>query len=153
MEALKKEVINFSVEDFYSLSKTILVKQEGHLDRFDVIFSYYFKGLEELPDDFFTSKIPKDWLIRQLMDQMTEEEKAAIEKMGGLDALMERFRELLKEQRERHGGGSKWIGTGGRSPFGAYGFNPEGFRIGQEGTGNRQAIKVWDQRQFRNLEI
>ncbi len=152
MEALKKELINYSVEEFYGLSKTILVKQEGHLDRFDLIFGHYFKGMEAIPDDFFTTKIPKDWMIRQLMDQLSDEEKEAIEKMGGLDALMERFKELLKEQRERHAGGNKWIGTGGKSPFGAYGYNPEGFRIGQEGNNNRQAIKVWDQRQFRNLD-
>ena len=152
MEALKQQLIDYHLDDFYALSKTVLVKQEGHLDRFDQIFGHYFKGLEAIPDDFFSTKIPSEWLRRQLMKELSEDEIAAIEKMGGFDALMERFRELLKEQRERHGGGNKWIGTGGTSPFGAYGYNPEGFRIGQEGSGQRKAIKVWDKRSYRNLD-
>ncbi len=152
MDALKKEVIDYSLDDFYALCKTIMVKQESHLDRFDKVFGHFFKGMEAIPDDFFTKKIPKDWLFKNFLNSLSDEEKEAIEKMGGLDALMERFQELLKEQRERHEGGSKWIGTGGTSPFGAYGYNPEGFRIGQQGTGNRSAIKVWDKRQFRNLD-
>ncbi len=151
MEALKKEIVEYHIDDFYALSRSVLVKHEGHLDAFDKIFGYYFQGLEEIPDDFFTSKIPEDWLRKVLMDQLSEEEKAAIEKLGGFDALMERFRELLEEQREAHNGGNKWIGTGGTSPFGAYGYNPEGFRIGQKGSGNRSAIKVWDKREFQNL--
>ncbi len=152
MEALQKEVINKSVDDFYALCKTVFIKQEAHLDRFDKVFGLYFKGIEFIPDDFFESKIPKDWLKDALFNQLSEEEKEAIEKMGGLDALMERFQELMREQNERHAGGNKWIGTGGKSPFGANGFNPEGFRIGQNGGKNKSAIKVWDRRDFRNLD-
>lgn len=152
MESLKKKVIQKNIDDFYALTKSIFVKQESQLDRFDMVFGSYFKGIEALPDDFFEQKIPKEWLEKVLKNQLTEEEKAAIEKMGGLDALMERFRELMEEQNEEHHGGNKWIGTGGTSPFGAYGYHPEGFRIGQEGNRNRKAIKVWDKRQFKNLD-
>ena len=151
MEALHKQVIAYDVEAFYSLTKAIFVKQEGHLDRFDKIFGHYFKGLEEIPDDFFTTKIPRDWLNRFFLDELTEEEKEKIEKLGGLDALMERFRELLEEQKEAHQGGNKWIGVGGTSPFGHSGYNPEGFRIGGEGKRGK-AIKVWEKREFKNLD-
>ena len=152
MDAMSKDIINKSVDDFYALCKTIMVKQEAHLDRFDKIFGMYFQGMEAIPDDFFVQEIPKDWLLKDLMESLSEEEKAAIEKMGGLDALMERFRELIKEQREKHSGGNKWIGVGGKSPFGAYGYNPEGFRIGQDKGRNGRAIKVWDKREFQNLD-
>ena len=152
MEALEKEVIGYRIDDFYALCKAILVKQEGHLDRFDRIFGQYFKGMEEIPDDFFLQKVPEEWMRQQLMNQLSEEEKAELKKLGGLDALIERFKELMKEQRERHAGGSKWIGTGGSSPFGAMGYNPEGFRIGSKSAGNRTAIKVWDRREFKNLD-
>ncbi len=152
MGALKKDVISKNVEDFYALCKTIMVKQEAHLDRFDKVFGMYFKSIEYIPDDFFETAIPKEWLEKLFSKNLSEEERAAIEKMGGLDALMERFRELLEEQKERHQGGNKWIGTGGTSPFGAYGSNPEGFRIGQKEGRNRSAIKVWDKRQFKNLD-
>ena len=152
MEALKKEITDYSVEDFYALCKTIMVKQEAQLDRFDKVFGHYFKGMELIPDDFFTKKIPEDWLKSQLRKMLSEEEMEKIEKLGGLDALMERFRELLEEQKERHASGNKWIGTGGTSPFGANGYNPEGFRIGQKEGRNKKAIKVWDKREFRNLD-
>lgn len=152
MEALKKEVIAKNLDEFYALCKTIMVKQEGHLDRFDKVFGMYFKGLEAIPDDFFDQKFPKEWLEKYMLNQLSDEEKEAIKKLGGLDALMDRLKELLKEQKEKHAGGNKWIGTGGTSPFGAYGYNPEGFRIGQEGSGHRKAIKVWDKREFRNLD-
>lgn len=151
MEALKKRVIGYNIDEFYALSKSIFVKMETHLDRFDKVFGLYFKGLEDIPDDFFTTKIPMDWLKKTLMDELSEEEKEAIEKMGGLDALMERFRELLDEQKEEHHGGNKWIGTGGTSPFGHSGYNPEGFRVGGEGK-NKSAIKVWEKREFKNLD-
>lgn len=151
LEALKKGVIGHSVEEFYALSKAIFVKQEAHLDRFDLIFGQYFQGLEEIPDGFFETQIPEEWLRKHLINQLSEEERAELEKLGGLDALLERFRELLKEQREGHAGGNKWIGTGGTSPFGAYGYNPEGFRIGGEGQ-HRSAIKVWEKREFQNLD-
>ncbi len=152
MDALHKGVIGYRVEEFYALSKAILVKQEGHLDRFDQIFGQYFKGMEAIPDDYFLKKIPEDWLRQHLLSQLSEEDKAALEKLGGLDALIERFKELLEEQREQHAGGNKWIGTGGTSPFGAMGYNPEGFRMGPESAGNRSAIKVWDRREFKNLD-
>ncbi len=152
MEALKKDIISYNLDDFYSLTKIIFVKQEAHLDRFDRIFGQYFQGMEDLPDDFFEKKIPKSWLMKTFLNQLSEEERAAIEKMGGLDALMERFKELLDEQEERHSGGNKWIGTGGTSPFGAYGYNPEGFRVGQEGGRNKSAMKVWDKRLYKNLD-
>lgn len=151
LEALDKGLGKFSVEEFYNLSRTILIKRQQHLDKFDQLFGHYFEGTELVPDEMFR-EIPEDWLRKNLEKFLTEEEKAMIEAMGGLEALMERFKELLKEQQERHEGGNKWIGTGGVSPFGAYGYNPEGFRIGQEGSGHRRAIKVWDKRQYRNLD-
>jgi len=152
MEALKEEVIDYSVDDFYSLCKAIMVKQEAQLDRFDRVFGHFFNGMELIPDDFFTKNIPEDWLKKQLKKVLSEEEIAKLEKLGGLDALMERFKELMEEQRKRHSGGNKWIGTGGSSPFGAYGTNPEGFRIGQDGNRDKSAIKVWDKREFKNLD-
>ncbi len=151
LEALKKGVIDYSLDEFYALSKALFVKHEAHLDRFDLIFGHLFEGLDAIPDDFFTASIPEEWLKNYLKTQLSEEELARIEKMGGLEALMERFEALLSEQREAHSGGNKWIGTGGTSPFGNGGYNPEGFRVGGEG-GNRKAIKVWNQRAFRNLD-
>ena len=151
MDALKQKVVGYSIEEFYALSRSILVKTEGHLDRFDKLFAEYFKGIEYIPDDFFTKDIPAEWLDKFFLNELTDEERAAIEKMGGLDALMERFKELLEEQKEEHNGGNKWIGVGGTSPFGNGGYNPEGFRIGGKG-GQRKAIKVWEKRAFRNLD-
>lgn len=150
LEALKLGEAEFSVEDFYHLAKAALIKKEQHFDRFDMLFGHYFKGMQLIPDQV-VANIPEEWLRKNLEKFLTEEEKAMIEAMGGLDALMERYRQLLEEQHERHEGGNRWIGTGGTSPFGAYGYNPEGFRIGQAGSRHRRAIKVWDQRQFRNL--
>ena len=150
LEALDKGLAAYKVEDFYQLARTILVKREQHLDRFDMLFGHYFKGMELIPDEVF-QEIPAEWLRKNLEKFLSEEEMAELEAMGGLEKLLERFKELMAEQHERHEGGNKWIGTGGTSPFGAYGYNPEGFRIGQEGSRHRRAIKVWDQRQFRNL--
>lgn len=150
LEALKKGEGENSVEQFYYLSKAILVKKEQHLDRYDMLFGHFFKGMELIPDQTFR-EIPEDWLRKNLENFLTKEEMAEIEAMGGLEKLMERFKELLEEQHERHEGGNKWIGTGGTSPFGANGYNPEGFRIGQDGSRHRRAIKVWDKRQFKNL--
>lgn len=150
-EALDKDAANYSVDDFYYLSRSILIKHESHLDRFDQLFGQYFKGMEVLGKETF-GDIPEEWLRKNLMNYLTEEEKAMIEAMGGLDKLMERFKQLMEEQKERHEGGNKWIGTGGTSPFGANGYNPEGFRIGQEGSRNRRAVKVWDKRQYANLD-
>jgi uncharacterized protein len=150
LEALKAGEAEFSLEEFYYLARTTLVKKEQHFDRFDMLFGHYFKDMELIPNQLLRD-IPEEWLRKNLEKFLTEEEKAMIEAMGGLEALMERFKQLQEEQHERHEGGNKWIGTGGTSPFGAYGYNPEGFRIGQMGSRHRRAIKVWDQRQFRNL--
>ncbi len=149
LEALDKEVIGYSVDDFYFLSRAILIKHEKFLDRYDVLFGHYFEGMDFIPNDAFL-KIPKEWLEKNSVNDLTDEEKALIEALGGWDKLMERFKELMDEQKERHEGGNKWIGTGGTSPFGAYGYNPEGIRMGQEGSRHRKAVKVWDKREFRN---
>ncbi len=151
LEALDKRVVEYNIDDFYFLSRATLVKHETQLDRFDQLFGVYFKGLETISSEKF-AEIPKEWLERGHQRMLSEEDKAAIKAMGGLEALMERMKELMKEQKERHAGGSKWIGTGGTSPFGAYGYNPEGIRIGQDGSRHRRAVKVWDKRQFKNLD-
>ncbi|MGV2873340.1 vWA domain-containing protein [Colwellia sp. E150_009] len=150
LRALEQGVVFANIDDFYSLSRTILVKDEAHFDKFDRAFADYFKGVASLELDL--SKIPEDWLKKQLEKQLTDEEKAKISALGGLDKLMETLAERLKEQEKRHQGGNKWIGTGGTSPFGAYGYNPEGVRIGQEGSRHRKATKAWDKRQFKNLD-
>ncbi|TVR75926.1 MAG: VWA domain-containing protein [Chitinophagaceae bacterium] len=151
LEAMQKNLAAFQVENFYYLSRAILIKHEQHFDRFDQLFAHYFKGIELIQDEDI-SAIPEEWLRKHFEENLTEEEKKAIEAMGGLEKLMERFRELMNEQKERHQGGSKWIGTGGTSPFGAYGYNPEGYRIGQAGSRHRKAVKVWDKRQFKDLD-
>ena len=151
LEALDEGIAEYSVDDFYYLSRTSLVKHEHHLDRFDLLFKYYFEGVEKIDTEEFM-KIPEDWLRKSFVNALTDEEKGLIKSMGGLDKLLERLRELMKEQKNRHQGGNKWIGTGGTSPFGAYGFNPEGIRIGQEESRHRRAVKVWDKREFRDLD-
>ena len=143
---------NFSVNDFYYLSRTTLVKDEKFLDRFDQVFGHVFRGLEAPENDDGTADIPEEWLKRLAELNLTDEEKAAVEAMGGLEKLMETLKKRLEEQEKRHQGGSKWIGTGGTSPFGAYGYNPEGVRIGQDGNRNFSAVKVWDKREFRDLD-
>jgi len=149
LEAVKAG-LGETVDDFYSLARTILIKHEEHLDRFDAIFSQYVAGSMKLsPTDL--SKIQEDWLKYMAENNLTDEEKAMIEAMGGLEELAKRFEELMKEQQERHQGGSKWIGTAGTSPFGAYGYNPAGYRVGQAGSRNRSAVKVWDKREFKDL--
>ncbi|MBP9151028.1 MAG: hypothetical protein KBF73_01965, partial [Flavobacteriales bacterium] len=146
LEAVKAG-LGENVDDFYSLARTILIKHEEHLDRFDAIFSQYVAGSMKLsPTDL--SKIQEDWLKYMAENNLTDEEKAMIEAMGGLEELAKRFQELLEEQKERHQGGNKWIGTAGTSPFGAYGYNPAGYRVGQAGSRNRSAVKVWDKREF-----
>jgi uncharacterized protein with von Willebrand factor type A (vWA) domain len=149
LEALEARVVSTSLDDFHTLSRTCLVKDEQLFDRFDVAFGSYFKGVESIFE--LDRDIPDEWLRRALELHLTEEEKARIQALGGLDALLEQFRQRAAEQRKRHQGGSKWIGTGGTSPFGAYGYNPEGMRVGPQG-GSRSAIKVWDERSFRNLD-
>jgi uncharacterized protein with von Willebrand factor type A (vWA) domain len=151
MEALDKGVIDRSVDDFYYLSRTALVKDEKNLDRFDQVFAHVFKGLERAPGEE-TADIPAEWLRRMSEKFLTEEEKALIESLGGFDKLMETLAERLREQEKRHEGGNKWIGTGGTSPFGAYGYNPEGVRIGQDKGRHGRAVKVWDKREYRNLD-
>ena len=148
--ALEARVVSMSIDDFYALSRICLIKDEAHFDRFDVAFASYFQGAAALFD--VKSKIPEEWLRREFERHLSAEERAKIEALGGLDKLMQALRERLAEQKERHAGGSKWIGTGGTSPFGAYGFNPEGVRIGQKEGRNRSAVKVWDERNFRNLD-
>ena len=151
MEALDKSVIDRSVEDFYYLSRTALVKDEKNLDRFDQVFGHVFKGLEKV-DGLGAADIPAEWLRKLSEKFLTEEEKAQIEAMGGFDKLMEALAERLREQKERHEGGNRMIGTGGSSPFGANGYNPEGVRIGQDKGRHGRAIKVWDKREYKNLD-
>jgi uncharacterized protein with von Willebrand factor type A (vWA) domain len=144
-------VIERSVDDFYYLARTVLVKDEKNLDRFDQVFGHVFKGLEKL-DGLDAAEIPEEWLRKLTEKFLTEEEKRQIEALGGFEKLMETLAERLREQKERHQGGSKWIGTGGTSPFGAHGYNPEGVRIGQEHGRHGRAVKVWDKREFKNLD-
>jgi uncharacterized protein with von Willebrand factor type A (vWA) domain len=151
LEVLEKRIAGYSVEEFYYLARACLVKDETLYDRFDRVFSEHFKGVQHLFGEDVTD-IPEDWLRRQFERLMSDEEKAMVESLGGWDKLMETLRKRLEEQEGRHEGGSKWIGTGGTSPFGAYGYNPEGIRIGQEGSRQRRAVKVWDKREFRNLD-
>ena len=149
-EAMQKRVAAFDIEDFYYLARAALVKDERYLDRFDRVFGHCFKGIESVPDPH--TEIPDSWLRKIAERFLTEEEKKLIEALGGWERLMETLRQRLAEQRERHQDGSKWIGTAGTSPFGANGYNPEGVRIGQPDGRNRSAVKVWDRREFRNLD-
>ncbi|WP_395645630.1 VWA domain-containing protein [Terricaulis sp.] len=151
IEALEKEAIDTNVDDFYYLSRAALVKDERHLDRFDRVFGHVFKGLENTAD-VVNAEIPAEWLKLLTQKYLTDEEKAQIEALGGWDKLMETLQERLKEQKERHEGGSKWIGTGGTSPFGSGGYNPEGVRIGNEGQRQGRAVKVWENREYKNLD-
>ncbi len=152
MEAMDAGVAEYSVNDFYYLSRSCLVKDETNLDKFDRVFGSVFKGLEPPDDDGETVEIPEEWLRRLADRVLTEEEKAQVEAMGGWYKLMETLKERLNEQKGRHQGGSKWIGTGGTSPYGAGGYNPEGVRIGQDRNRNNRAVKVWDKREFKNLD-
>src|SRR5215475_12816452 len=147
MDALSKDVIDMKIDDFYYLSRTALVKDERNLDKFDRVFGHVFKGLE-LMSEALSAEIPAEWLKKLAEKYLTEEEKREIEAIGGLDKLLELLRQRMKEQKGRHQGGKKWIGTAGTSPFGAYGYNPEGVRIGQDANRNFRAVKVWDRREF-----
>ncbi|WP_348766313.1 VWA domain-containing protein [uncultured Salinisphaera sp.] len=151
LEALDRHVGGMSVENFYYLSRATLIKDETKFDRFDQVFGHYFDGIQAATEDL-TTDIPDEWLERMKQLELTDEQKAQIEAMGGWDKLMETLKKRLEEQGERHEGGSKWIGTAGTSPFGAYGYNPEGIRIGQDGSRHRRAVKVWDKREFANLD-
>jgi uncharacterized protein with von Willebrand factor type A (vWA) domain len=151
LEAMKRGVAGHSVEDFYFLARSCLVKDESQFDRFDRIFSAHFHGIEEAFEGL-VAELPEDWLRKQAELHLSEEEMAQIEAMGGFEALMEALKERLEEQDDRHEGGNRWIGTAGTSPFGAYGYNPEGVRIGQQGSRHGRATKVWDRREYRNLD-
>jgi uncharacterized protein with von Willebrand factor type A (vWA) domain len=150
LEALKAQVIAPSLDEFYFLARMTLVKDEKYFDKFDQAFGAYFNGIAALEENAFD--VPLDWLKKRLDRDFTPEEKRQIEALGGLDKLMERLKELLDEQNARHEGGSKWIGSGGTSPFGNGGYNPEGIRIGGDSAGNRTAVKVWDERSYRDYD-
>ena len=151
LEALKAGLGDASAERFYYLARTCLVKDERYYDRYDRAFAAHFKGAEDL-FAMLQKELPEDWLAKMAVREFTDAEKAEIEALGGWDTLMETLRKRLEEQKERPQGGSKWIGTAGTSPFGAHGFNPEGVRVGQDGGRNRSAVKVWDKREFANLD-
>jgi uncharacterized protein with von Willebrand factor type A (vWA) domain len=150
LEGMQKKVTGPSIDEFYFLSRASLVKDERNFDKFDRAFGGYFKGIQSLEE--LAPDLPLEWLKRQMQREFTPEEKAAIEAMGGLDKLMERMKELLEEQKKRHEGGNKWIGTNGTSPFGNGGYNPEGVRVGGPSAGNRTAVKVWEQRAYRDYD-
>ncbi len=155
LEALKANVVGpnsddaFKIDDFYYLARTTMVKDEKHFDKFDRAFGAYFKGVELIAD--FTKEVPLEWLRKNLELELSPEEKAKIDKLGW-DELMETLKKRFEEQKERHEGGSKWIGTGGTSPFGANGYNPQGIRIGQEKSRNKSAVKVWDKRAYQDYD-
>jgi uncharacterized protein with von Willebrand factor type A (vWA) domain len=151
MEAMEHDLAARRVEGFYYLSRAALIKDERNLDKFDRVFGKVFKGLE-LTEEALAAEIPSEWLKKLTEKYLTEEEKKQIEAMGGLDKLLETLRKRLAEQKGRHQGGSKWIGTAGTSPYGAYGYNPEGVRIGQDENRNFRAVKIWDKREFKDLD-
>jgi uncharacterized protein len=150
LEAMQRRVALFDIDEFYFLARTALVKDERHLDRFDRVFGHCFNGIETPADP--QTELPEEWLRKVVDRYLTDEEKALVESLGGWDKLMETLRQRLAEQQGRHSGGKKWIGTLGTSPFGAHGYNPEGIRIGPKSAGNRTAVKVWDKREFKNLD-
>jgi len=154
LEALKVGLARFDAEGFYYLARTTMVKDEKHIDRFDRAFAASFKGLDAITPEAVLDAIdlPAEWLEKLAEKHLTDEERARIEALGGFEKLMETLRQRLEEQKDRHQGGSKWIGTAGTSPFGAYGYNPEGVRVGQKESRNQKAVKVWDKREFRNLD-
>ncbi|MCC6203748.1 MAG: VWA domain-containing protein [Hyphomicrobiales bacterium] len=154
LEGMEAGLVTYDVEGFYYLARAALVKDERHIDRFDQVFSHVFKGVEAVSGEgaVDVAGLPEEWLRRLAEKHLTEEEKKLVEALGGFEKLMETLRKRLEEQKGRHQGGSKWIGTAGISPFGAYGYNPEGVRIGQHESRNRRAVKVWDKREFRNFD-
>lgn len=150
LEGMKRHIVFADMDEFYYFSRTCMVKDEKYFDRFDRAFGLHFKELEAL-DDIIEALIPDDWLRSEFMKNLTEEEKEKIESLGGLEKLIEEFKKRLEEQKERHEGGDKWVGTGGTSPFGQEGYHPEGIRVGPNGK-NKKAVKVWDKRDFKNLD-
>ncbi|UIJ74048.1 VWA domain-containing protein [Aurantimonas sp. HBX-1] len=156
LDAMRADLVGFDVEGFYFLARATLVKDERFIDRFDRVFAEVFKGVESVAGageaGIDPRELPEEWLRRLAEKHLTDEEKQLVESLGGFDKLMETLKQRLEEQKGRHQGGSKWIGTGGTSPFGAYGYNPEGVRIGQAESRHRRAVKVWDRREFRDLD-
>ena len=154
LESIKLDFIEFDINKFYYLARASLVKDERLIDRFDIIFSQYFKGIENLKLDDILDKVdvPKEWLQKMLDRHFTKKEIEEIKSLGGFEELMKTLEQRLREQEKRHQGGNKWVGTSGKSPFGAYGYNPEGVRIGQIGRGQGKAVKVWDKRLFRDFD-
>ncbi len=153
LEGMSRNLVTYDVDGFYYLARTAMVKDERHMDRFDQAFAHAFGGLEEISAEAVleAADIPAEWLEKLAEKHLSPEERAEIEALGGFDKLMESLRERLKEQQGRHQGGNKWIGTAGTSPFGAYGYNPEGVRIGQNESRHRRAVKVWDKREFKDF--
>ena len=150
LEALKQNVISPSIDEFYYLARMILVKDERFYDRFDHVFGSYFNGIESIID--LNPDIPLEWLEEKLKRELTPEEKNALKKYGSPEELLKKFKEIFDQQKDRHEGGSKWVGTGGSSAFGNNGYHPEGIRIGGKSAGNRTAIKVWDERNFADYD-
>lgn len=149
IQALEQQVVFGDIDKFYQLARIVMIKDESQYDKFDRAFADYFEGVSSI--DLFDKDIPDDWLRKELEKFLTDEEKAKLEALGSLDELLDTLQQRLKEQEKRHQGGNKWVGTGGTSPFGAYGYNPEGVRIGQAGNRHNRAAKVWDKREFANL--
>ena len=149
LAAMDKQVVFADVEAFYTLARMVLVKDERHYDKFDRAFAEYFEGVHAVD---IADAIPTEWLENALKRNLSADEKAALQGEGDLEQLLEQFKQRLAEQQERHQGGNKWIGTGGTSPFGAYGYNPEGIRMGQQDSHARRAVKVWDKREFKDLD-
>ena len=150
LAAMNKQLVFGSIDDFYNLSRAVMVKDEKYYDRFDRAFGLHFRDLEGV-DDVIEALIPDDWLRSEFVKQLSEEDKAKIESLGGLEKLIDEFKKRLEDQEKRHEGGNKWVGTGGTSPFGNDGFHPEGIRVGGQGK-NKKAVKVWDRRDFKNLD-
>ena len=150
LAALKEGLAFGSMEDFYFLARAVMVKDEKYFDKYDRAFQSFFKEIEDL-DDIMDFLIPDEWLRNEFQKQLTEEEKAKIESLGGLEKLIEEFKKRLEEQEEKHEGGNKWVGTGGTSPFGQEGYHPEGIRVGPNGK-NKKAVKVWEKREYKNLD-
>src|SRR5690606_12656034 len=154
LEGMDVGLVDYDVEGFYYLARAALVKDERHIDRFDQVFGHVFRGVEAVSGEggVDVANLPEEWLRRLAEKHLSDEEKKLVEALGGFEKLMETLKARLEEQKGRHQGGSKWIGTAGTSPFGAYGYNPEGVRTGQDGGRSRRAVKVWDRREFRNFD-
>jgi uncharacterized protein with von Willebrand factor type A (vWA) domain len=152
VEAMEKNLVMYNIDDFYYLSRACLVKDEKYFDRFDRVFGTFYKGIEDVTQGLFEAEVPDEWLAKQAELLLSDEDKAAIEAMGGWEKLMEELKKRLEEQKGEHSGGNKWIGTGGTSPFGTGGYNPEGVAIGQKKRRQGKALKVWDQREYKNYD-